>query len=365
MKLLQSLFSTLLLLVFVGTSLSAQFDDLYYDPDLDNQYAQESEFEYSDYDEDYYDDEEGDDYDEDYYEDYSYATRINRFRRPSSSFNYFAACLAPSRYGAWDYDPFYDPYNSYAGGSSIYISFGNNYNPFRYNRYNRFNRWSRPVYSSWYSPFLYSNNYCPPNYYNNSYSRYGNSNYGYNSYGSNNNNYYRGDRVTNSNKTYASRKSGGVTTSTKGRLYSPRTQDGNITSKINSKDNKALNNRTRNTFRKGDISDSKTKRRISNDKKVDTKRQRSTFRGSSSTKKIDTKRRTTRKINSNRTQSRTKATNPNTSRKRATSRSNNSSRSSMGSNRSSSNRSSVNRSSSSSRSSSTTKRSTSSRKKNN
>jgi len=94
------------------TSLSAQFDDLYYNPDDNNTYYEtETTTEYdADYDE-YaygYDDESYEDFD--YWSEYDsyYQSRIRRFHRPYGRFGYNSACYAdPYFFNSYSYDQYY------------------------------------------------------------------------------------------------------------------------------------------------------------------------------------------------------------------------------------------------------------------
>ncbi len=141
--------------MLLSTSMTAQYDDHYYDADEFNSY---------DYDDNDYYDEDFDDYDDydsefddDYYTyydefDVNYATRMRRFSRV----NRWAA--------RGYYDPFFvnawnDPY--FVNNSFAFASFGNPYfgvsigrpiwvRPF--NRYNRWNRWNNR-WSNWGNPY--------------------------------------------------------------------------------------------------------------------------------------------------------------------------------------------------------------------
>ena len=227
---------------FLAMVATAQFDDLYYDPNdnsgsiLDSEYTDtEDTYVYDEVDE--YDSDYDSDYNDEYYDDYSYTRRINRFRRNS--------CSANNYYSSVFYnDPFYsDPYlNPYFPGATslIHISFGNGYGN-GYRRWNRFNRWNRwdnwgnnYGYNSWNSWGYnsWNNPYCPPNY------GYGYANSGFGGYGNNyGNTYYNNVNVTNNpNGThYGSRRNGSVSSSTNGRtkthrLTSPREDETGVVS---------------------------------------------------------------------------------------------------------------------------------------
>jgi len=213
---------------FLAMVSTAQFDDLYYDPNdnsgsiLDSEYTDtEDSYVYdevddydSDYDSDYYDD---------YYDDYTYTRRINRFRRNS--------CRVNNYYSSVFYDdPFFsDPYlNPYFPGATSFVTIriGNGWGFNRWNRwnrwdsYNRWNRWNNWGYSSWNSWGYnsWNNPYCPPSY------GYGYANAGYYNGFNNGNIYNTNINVTNNpNGThYGSRRNGSVSSSTNGRKASPR-----------------------------------------------------------------------------------------------------------------------------------------------
>ena len=120
-------------MMLVSTSLSAQYDDMYYDPD---------EFRSTETSRGYYDDADDDydrisgqeqrsrvssNYDDDYY-DYYYSSRIRRFNRPYRGFGYYDPVYVDMAY----YDPFFRP-----AGTTVLIY--NGYGGF--NRFNNFNRW--------------------------------------------------------------------------------------------------------------------------------------------------------------------------------------------------------------------------------
>ncbi|WP_420458995.1 hypothetical protein [Neolewinella sp.] len=118
--------SSLLALLFVTTSLQAQYDDMYYDPD-DYRSVEPAP--------DYYQDnyaERNDaprdnsfrsssSYDDDYY-DYAYSSRIRRFNRPYAGFGYYDPVYVDAAY----YDPFYRPF----GTTSLIYNSGFGYNRF-------------------------------------------------------------------------------------------------------------------------------------------------------------------------------------------------------------------------------------------
>ena len=144
-----SLYLTALFLFGIVATTFAQYDDIYYNPDTDSDYYATSNSSNDDYDEyeeyDEYDDDYNDYYDNDRNSGYYYSTRIRRFNRPYRGFGYYDPCYVDA-YAYDSYNSYYDPFFS---RPSIYISFGNRYNP--YNRYNRWNRWNR------YNSFGYNN----------------------------------------------------------------------------------------------------------------------------------------------------------------------------------------------------------------
>ncbi len=207
-------------------SLFGQYDDLYYDPDLDGDYYFKSSFNKGkNNDRDYYDD--YDDYDE---YSYHYSSRIRRFHRPFIGFGYYDPCYVDLYYynAISYYDPFWSPginyliYDnpfSYRRGLSWafgwnawrgpYVSFSYNYNPWR-------NHWYSPWNRSYYDPWYYGHNtYVVNNYYGGGwygggyYNNYYSNNYysptwgGSNSYNTGSNNtYYGARRVGNSDPSF-------------------------------------------------------------------------------------------------------------------------------------------------------------------
>ena len=78
-----------ILIGFGSMNLNAQFDDLYYDPETDEDFAYRSiqvDDNYQEYDEYAYDDEQYDNADE---YDYYYSSRIRRFRRSSMRVGFY------------------------------------------------------------------------------------------------------------------------------------------------------------------------------------------------------------------------------------------------------------------------------------
>jgi len=139
---------------------NAQFDDVYYDPDADLGYNGSSYDDQVTDDITYYDDDEYEYYD-DY--DYYYSSRIKRFHRSYSGFDFYDPCYVSFNY----YDPFYyDAY--YYPGASIYISLGDSdywgyRNWRRYNRYNRYSSWNNWCLTP--ASYYYSyNSWCAPSY---------------------------------------------------------------------------------------------------------------------------------------------------------------------------------------------------------
>jgi len=130
--------------LFVFSSLSAQHDDLYFNPERDKVYKEKytsdyknTEKNYSYQDDSYYDDDQYD-YDDNY--DYYYSSRIRRFQRPMYGFNFYDPVYVDMFY----YDPFLSP-------MSTMLIYDNMYS---YNSWNRWNRWNTWGYSSLgYSPW--------------------------------------------------------------------------------------------------------------------------------------------------------------------------------------------------------------------
>ena len=385
------LHTLIILIIFTmmgSTFLGAQFDDLYYDPDKDFQLSQEEEYQVYE-DDDYYDEEEYE-YDS-YYDDYDYATRINRFRRSAITFDYFSTCYLLNRWNNYGFDPYYDNFyydRYYRPGTSIYISFGNNFGWNRWNRWDRWNNWYsyRPWYGSYYPGFYgswgynawwpssygYGNRFYANNYYYGNNHHYGNiGNHGYyNSY----------DRVSNPNGVYyGSRNARSTVASSKGRLKSPRGNVDYNTSRVTDNNTNSINT-NRKSYRKGDIAaNAQRSNRIFDRKKsnIDQRRTRNTYRsttssrtksngiinrgssrtnvykGTTSRTRIDRRNSSSRTLNRNNTSSRTRTVNPRTNSSRNnrsfnTSRSSNRSSSSMNrsSTKSSNTRSSTSKSSS-------------------
>ncbi len=405
---LRSIYLSFLLIAGVSSSISAQFDDLYFNPETDESFYEETSYDnysdveyddasYDDYDDDYYAYESGNEYYDDY--DYRYTNRIRRFNRNNrSNFGYFSSCYVGSGFGF--------------GNSLISINFGNpygfnNFNSFnRWNRWNRFNRWN-----SWNSNF-YANSYWGNGWggYNNPYGGYGFNNGpffgngfggnaycppGFNRYNNNNNNYFnsvvnnRYDRSTNPNGVvYGSRRRTSGVSSSNGKLGSPRGRSaGNITDGNNKTSN--LTSRRRGDSRVSRGVESNSARTQITSGKIDSRRNtrvatrdqgnRATKIEGATKKRERTTTRSTSSRNNNRinTRSRTQRTkttstrtNSSSSRNKVSTRSG-SSRSSMNSSRSrttsrsnvGSSRSSSTRSSGSSRSSSSRSKSSSSSRK--
>lgn len=140
-----AVFLTLLLAGGLSLTATAQYDDLYYDPDRDSEYNYQGN--YSSGDNTYitnsgvnYDDSEYDYYDDEEY-DYYYSSRIRRFHRPYYGFSYFDPVYVDMFY----YDPFFTPgltmliYDDFYGFNS--------WN--RWNRWNRWNSWNNWGWNSW------------------------------------------------------------------------------------------------------------------------------------------------------------------------------------------------------------------------
>ena len=151
MKTLKETIFLLVILALAGSTVSAQFDDLYYDASDDDyasvsyddyEYDTDDYYAYEEVDEDSY--EYFDDYNtnDDYYNGYEYSRRINRFNRGFRTNNYYSFFYTnplfldrgySSRF--W-YDPFYarsfnnaflNPYVYGGSGLSININVGNRF----------------------------------------------------------------------------------------------------------------------------------------------------------------------------------------------------------------------------------------------
>ncbi len=155
-------FLMIALLAAVVTTASAQYDDVYFDPDRDAPYtyskgkrnartvdnASSSAYDYTNaYDDSAYDfgRQSPTFEDEDY--DYYYTSRIRRFNRPYYGFGFFDPIYVDMAY----YDPFFTP------GATVLIY--DNFHSFSaFNSWRRWNRWNRfNTFASWgwapYTPF--------------------------------------------------------------------------------------------------------------------------------------------------------------------------------------------------------------------
>jgi hypothetical protein len=139
MKLLLKLSMLLLLFGVSATAALAQYDDVYYDPERNNNRtyterrqvqpkttpAQTEEYTYDE------------NYEEEEY-DYYYTSRIRRFHRPYAGFNYFD----PVYVDAYYYDAFARP------GVAVLI-YDDPFGYYGFNRMSRFNRWNGWAYGGW------------------------------------------------------------------------------------------------------------------------------------------------------------------------------------------------------------------------
>ncbi len=200
-----SFISTFILTV-VFSPLFAQFDDIYFNPDED-----EDIYAYYHHNRDAYTYNQEDSYSEDYqYEedrfdesdshyDFYYTSRIRRFHRPYFGFGFFANPYVDLFY----YDPFYfDPFRP---SVSIYMGSFPYYNP--WNTWNSWNTWGyNPFWPGGFGNNYFINNYYGFNpYYYNPYQPFGppnHWNYADDFYG-NNNNYYYGPRNAGHGRTHA------------------------------------------------------------------------------------------------------------------------------------------------------------------
>ncbi len=137
-----------LLLIFVATSLSAQYyDDIYYDENTDDNstptFYEEDEYNYDE--DDVQEESDYDFYEED--EDY-YSNRIYRFHRGAYRFGYY------SNY--WDYDPYWD------FGIAFYTPYSTWYRwryPGVYVYWSPFSVWSYGYYGSYWNSYAWSHHH--------------------------------------------------------------------------------------------------------------------------------------------------------------------------------------------------------------
>lgn len=184
---ISSVLYTLLFLLTLLVPASAQFDDIYFNPEEDEDYfaVSRNTYSYNDYE---YEEEDGYDQNDRYYDDYDdydtyydfyYTSRIRRFHRPYYGFGFFANPYVDLFY----YDPFYfDPFRPTV---SIYLS------TFSYNPWNPWNQWNyNPYFNTGFGNNFFFNNYYgynpyynyypyhnfgPPSYWNYSDEFYGNT----------------------------------------------------------------------------------------------------------------------------------------------------------------------------------------------
>ncbi|MFT6514530.1 MAG: hypothetical protein ACJAX1_003118, partial [Neolewinella sp.] len=100
----QSIFTSalaLLALLFIAAPASAQYDDVYYNPDdfATTSYSDDYSNSSDGYDDDAYTsyDDDGYNYDDNAY-DYQYSSRIRRFQRPYAGFGYYDPIYANAGY---------------------------------------------------------------------------------------------------------------------------------------------------------------------------------------------------------------------------------------------------------------------------
>ena len=241
-KIMKALQLTTFLAIILGfsISMSAQFDDLYYNPDDETTYYEtEQTIEYAD-DEYYYDDEYSD---FDYWSDYDsyYSSRIRRFHRPVGGFGYNSSCYA---------DPFYGGGYSYSAYHTHHYTSG--YYIFVYDRFGFRRRQWVPLHTlGFYAPggtYAYNSFYNPWGSWGGN--RWGYNSWGYNSWGYNswagcppggwyggtygngwgnnngwNNGYYGNNGYTNTEVEtghYGPRTGGSTSSSSQGRTDGPR-----------------------------------------------------------------------------------------------------------------------------------------------
>lgn len=222
MKTVQKFFTYLTLMLLTSSMLSAQFDDVYYDPDRqtekttkyseDNSNNSTTTKSIDNYNYDNRDDQSYS-FDNDGYDDYDYyySSRIRRFNGHHNGFGY--------------YDPYYVDINQYDyvdalfWGVDIY-SFNNPYNDYwRWRSWNRYNRWQAYTYWNHWdwcygnSPYTmsyryYQQPYFSWGYYGGNY-YYGNGYYG-NGYCGNyySNNYYNNNGWRERDRDYSNNPKG-------------------------------------------------------------------------------------------------------------------------------------------------------------
>ncbi|HRI01695.1 MAG TPA: hypothetical protein PK006_11640 [Saprospiraceae bacterium] len=147
----------------LSNALLAQFDDVYYDPSgYETTKSKSSDYDNSSATPDHSSsvssgsipDAEYDDQYLDYDDEYSYTSRIRRFHRSYSGFDFYDPCYVNVYY----YDPYrFDPYYY---DRDIYYSYAGSYNDYRrwrrWNNWSYWNSWSYWNYWDWsfgYSPF--------------------------------------------------------------------------------------------------------------------------------------------------------------------------------------------------------------------
>lgn len=169
-------------IVLTISSLQAQFDDVYYDPEQFDPTVQytypedEMVYDSSEAGVTYYDNEAYDDF-EDY--DYYYSSRIKRFYHPYAGFGFYDPVFVNYNY----YDPYAWDYYSYpASGIYVNVGFGFGFS-FGFGSY--WNNWYYPPYygyNSWYNPYYgggyYGGYYGCNSYYNPYYGNCGGGYYG-------------------------------------------------------------------------------------------------------------------------------------------------------------------------------------------
>lgn len=157
---------------FITHSWAQEYDDVYFDPSIDERYTGNDAND-DRWNDDAYTDNAG--YvTEDINQYGNYGSRIRRFNRPSTSFGYYSGCYV-DRYNYYGFQP----------GTSVYVV-NNRWNnsPWGFNDFNRWNAWNTPYaynpYAGWnawnnpyaYNPYGWNNGWSSWNSWNNPYNPY-------------------------------------------------------------------------------------------------------------------------------------------------------------------------------------------------
>lgn len=172
-----TLFLLLALVALTTHSWAQEYDDVYFDPSIDERLA-DNDDRWNTAQDNY---DNADYVTEDVGRYGNYGSRIRRFNRPTTSFGYYSGCYV-DRYSYYGYQP----------GTSVYVVNRWNNGRWGYNDFNRWNAWNTPYaynpYGGWnawnnpyaYNPYGWNNGWNSWNSWNNPYNPY-------NAYGWNNN----------------------------------------------------------------------------------------------------------------------------------------------------------------------------------